>query len=90
MDTAIQAEEGLETLLKRIRPDAIVLDNVIMFPAIANAEVPWIRVVSCAETEIPDPNVPALSFRAWRRTIRRARDFEAALSCRDRPGASAL
>ena len=58
VDTAIQAEAGLETLLKRIKPDAIVLDNVIMFPAIANAGVPWIRVVSCAETEIPDPNVP--------------------------------
>ena len=58
VDTAIQAEAGLETLLKRIRPNAIVLDNVIMFPAIANAGVPWIRVVSCAETEIPDPNVP--------------------------------
>lgn len=58
VDTAIQAEQGLDTLLKRIRPDAIVLDNVIMFPAIANAGVPWVRVVSCAETEIPDPNVP--------------------------------
>jgi len=58
VDTAIQAEKGLETLIKRIKPDAIVLDNVIMFPAIANAGVPWIRVVSCAETEIPDPNVP--------------------------------
>ena len=58
VDTAIQAERGLERLLKRIKPDAIVLDNVIMFPAIANAGVPWIRVVSCAETEIPDPNVP--------------------------------
>ncbi|MAY61144.1 MAG: glycosyl transferase family 1 [Rhizobiales bacterium] len=58
VDTAIQAEQGLESLLKRIKPDAIVLDNVIMFPAIANAGVPWIRVVSCAETEIPDPNVP--------------------------------
>lgn len=58
VDTAIQAERGLDSLLKRIKPDAIVLDNVIMFPAIANAGVPWIRVVSCAETEIPDPNVP--------------------------------
>ena len=58
VDTAMQAEAGLEALLKRIKPDAIVLDNVIMFPAIANAGVPWIRVVSCAETEIPDPNVP--------------------------------
>ena len=58
VDTAIQVEAGLKLLLKRIKPDAIVLDNVIMFPAIANAGVPWIRVVSCAETEIPDPNVP--------------------------------
>ncbi len=58
VDTVIQAEAGLETLIRRIKPDAIVLDNVIMFPAIANAGVPWIRVVSCAETEIPDPNVP--------------------------------
>jgi len=58
VDTAIHAEKGLESLIKRIRPDAVVLDNVIMFPAIANAGVPWIRVVSCAETEIPDPGVP--------------------------------
>ena len=59
VDTVIQAESGLETLIKRIRPDAIILDNVVMFPAIANAGVPWVRVVSCAETEISDPNVPS-------------------------------
>lgn len=58
VDTAVQVEAALGLLLKRIKPDAIVLDNVIMFPAIANAGVPWIRVVSCAETEIPDANVP--------------------------------
>ena len=58
VDTAIRVEAGLSQLLKQIRPDAIVLDNVIMFPAIANAGIPWIRVVSCAETEIPDANVP--------------------------------
>ncbi len=58
VNTAIQVEAGLELLLKQIKPDGIVLDNVIMFPAIANAGVPWVRVVSCAETEIPDANVP--------------------------------
>lgn len=58
VDTAIRAEDGLETLLKRIKPAGIVLDNVIMFPAIANAGVPWVRVVSCTETEIPDAHVP--------------------------------
>ena len=41
-----------------MKPDAIVLDNVVMFPAIANAGVPWVRVVSCAETEIPGRRVP--------------------------------
>lgn len=58
VDTAISVEEDLAGLLTRIKPDAIVLDNVIMFPAIANAGCPWMRVVSCAETELPDPNVP--------------------------------
>ena len=58
VDTAIRVEEPLRQVLARLKPDAIVLDNVVMFPAIANAGVPWIRVVSCAETEVPDPNVP--------------------------------
>lgn len=58
VDTAIKAEEPLRRLIAQIRPDAIVLDNVVMFPAIANAGVPWIRVVSCAETELPDAAVP--------------------------------
>lgn len=58
VDTAIKAEEPLRRLIAQIKPDAIVLDNVVMFPAIANAGVPWIRVVSCAETELPDPGVP--------------------------------
>jgi len=58
VDTAIRAEEPLRRLIGQIRPDAIVLDNVVMFPAIANAGVPWVRVVSCAETEVPDASVP--------------------------------
>lgn len=58
VDTAMQVEDSLAALLLRINPDGIVLDNVIMFPAIANAGVPWTRVVSCAETEIADPAVP--------------------------------
>lgn len=58
VDTAIAAEEPLRQLLAQLKPAAIVLDNVVMFPAIANAGVPWVRVVSCAETELPDPLVP--------------------------------
>ncbi|QRM57361.1 glycosyltransferase [Sinorhizobium sp. BG8] len=58
VDTAIRVEEPLRQLLARLKPDAIVLDNVVTFPAILNAGVPWVRVVSCAETEIADPLVP--------------------------------
>jgi len=58
VDTVEAAEEGLEALLTRIKPDAILLDNVIMFPAIIRAGCPWVRVVSCAETELPDAQVP--------------------------------
>lgn len=58
VDTAVNAEAPLRQLLSRLKPDAVVLDNVIMFPAIAAAGCPWVRVVSCAETELPDAEVP--------------------------------
>lgn len=58
VDTVIAVEESLEALLAQIRPDMILLDNVIMFPAILRSGRPWVRVVSCAETEIPDAKVP--------------------------------
>jgi UDP:flavonoid glycosyltransferase YjiC (YdhE family) len=58
VDTAIAAETPLRQLLARLKPDAVVLDNVVMFPALAASGVPWVRMISCAETELPDANVP--------------------------------
>lgn len=58
VDTAVGAETALRQLLARLKPDAIVLDNVVMFPALATSGIPWVRVISCAETELPDQNVP--------------------------------
>lgn len=58
VETAVVAEAPLRQLLARLRPDVVVLDNVVMFPAIATAGCPWVRVVSCAETELPDLAVP--------------------------------
>ncbi len=58
VDTAMRIEEPLRQLLARLKPDVIVVDNVITFPAVVNAAVPWVRVVSCAETEIPDAQIP--------------------------------
>lgn len=58
VDTAVRAEQGLSKILSQISPDLIVLDNVIMFPAVANQGCPWVRVVSCAENELPDDKIP--------------------------------
>jgi MGT family glycosyltransferase len=58
VDTATGAEAALRQLLTRLKPDVVVLDNVVMFPALATSGIPWVRVVSCAETELPDPKVP--------------------------------
>ncbi|NDW44150.1 glycosyltransferase [Ruegeria sp. PrR005] len=58
VNTVEKVEDALSDLLSMIQPDAILLDNVIMFPAVARANCPWVRVVSCAETELPDANVP--------------------------------
>lgn len=59
VETAIGAEAPLAALLTRLRPDTVVLDNVVMFPAIARAGCPWVRIVSGAETEIPDDAIPS-------------------------------
>lgn len=58
VDTAIGAEAALRQLLERLKPDAVVLDNVVMFPALATSGIPWVRMISCAETELPDTTVP--------------------------------
>jgi MGT family glycosyltransferase len=58
VDSAVIAEEGLRAHLERIKPDLIAVDNVILFPAIKNAGCPWVRVISCSENEIADPDIP--------------------------------
>ncbi|PRC91156.1 glycosyltransferase [Solimicrobium silvestre] len=56
--SVIRIEVPLRQLLSRLKPAAIVVDNVIAFPAVINSGIPWVRVVSCAETEITDPDIP--------------------------------
>ncbi len=58
VDSAKWAEKDLPGVLGRIKPDMICVDNVIMFPAIKQFGVPWVRIISCSENEIPDPKVP--------------------------------
>lgn len=58
VDSVVAAERPLRQLLAKLQPDAVVLDNVAMFPALATAGCPWIRMISCAETELGDPRIP--------------------------------
>ena len=58
VDSAIISHEGLTRHLARIKPDVVCVDNVILFPAIKATGKPWIRIISCSENEISDPDIP--------------------------------
>jgi MGT family glycosyltransferase len=58
VDSAIISHEGLTEHLQRIKPDVVCVDNVILFPAIKRTGRPWIRIISCSENEIADPDIP--------------------------------
>ncbi|MBS0397706.1 MAG: glycosyl transferase family 1, partial [Proteobacteria bacterium] len=55
VDSARHAQADLPRVLSQIAPDLICVDNVILFPAIKQQGVPWVRIVFCTENEIEDP-----------------------------------
>ena len=62
VETARWAEKDLPGVLDQVRPDVICVDNVILFPAIKRyakeQRIPWVRIISCSENEIEDPDIP--------------------------------
>jgi MGT family glycosyltransferase len=48
----------LTQIIERTRPDVIVEDNVVCFPALMTAGVPFVRIVSCNPLEVTDPDIP--------------------------------
>ena len=48
----------LAAIVERVHPDIIVEDNVVGFPALMTAGVPYVRIVSCNPLEIKSPDVP--------------------------------
>ena len=58
VETAVWAQKSLPEVLERVKPDLICVDNVILFPAIKQYGKPWVRIISCSENEIPDPDIP--------------------------------
>ncbi|WP_067801246.1 glycosyltransferase [Actinomadura formosensis] len=51
-------EPRLKEIIGRVRPDVIVEDNVVCFPALTTAGVPFVRIVSCNPLEVKSPEVP--------------------------------
>src|SRR5262245_22910225 len=49
---------GLGDLLADLCPDLIVNDNVALYPDTERAGCPWVRMISCSENEIGDPDIP--------------------------------
>ena len=58
VETAVWAEKDLPKALDEIKPDLICVDNVVLFPATKRYGVPWVRIISCSENEIEDPDIP--------------------------------
>jgi MGT family glycosyltransferase len=55
-------EPRLREILDTVRPDVVVEDNVVCFPALLTSEAPFVRIVSCNPLEVPDDGVaPAFS-----------------------------
>lgn len=58
IDGAKYVNARLKEIFDEIRPDVIVEDNVVAFPAIVTSKIPWVRIVSCNPLELKDPNLP--------------------------------
>jgi len=58
IDGAKYCEPQLREVIARTRPDVIVEDNVVAFPALTTADAPFVRIVSCNPLEVPGADVP--------------------------------
>ncbi len=62
IDGAIYCEPQLKQIIERVRPDVIVEDNVVAFPALVASGAPFVRIVSCNPLEMKGPDIaPAYS-----------------------------
>jgi MGT family glycosyltransferase len=55
---ATYGQGRLGEIFTEVQPDVIVQDNVVAFPAVLAAGVPWVRIVSCNPLELPDAALP--------------------------------
>jgi MGT family glycosyltransferase len=58
IDGALYVDHRLREIYEEARPDVVVEDNVVCFPALPASDVPWVRIVSCNPLELKDPGLP--------------------------------
>ena len=58
IDGAKYCEPRLREIVAKHRPDVIVEDNVVLFPALVTSGAPFVRIVSCSPLEVTGPDVP--------------------------------
>jgi MGT family glycosyltransferase len=58
IDGSVYCEPQLTAIIDRVRPDVIVEDNVVCFPALLTADAPFVRIVSCNPLEVKGPDIP--------------------------------
>jgi UDP:flavonoid glycosyltransferase YjiC (YdhE family) len=58
IDGARYCEPQLREILDRVRPDVVVEDNVVCFPALLGASAPFVRIMSCNPLELPGADIP--------------------------------
>jgi len=57
-DGSRYVDDRLREIFDEVRPDVIVEDNVVAFPAIGHSGRPWARIVSCNPLEVKDGAIP--------------------------------
>ena len=58
VDGARFVDPRLGEIFEEVRPDVIVEDNVVSFPAISASGRPWVRIASCNPLEMKDAALP--------------------------------
>ncbi len=58
IDGSMYVDERLAEIFATLKPDVIVEDNVVAFPAMIASGIPWVRSVCCNPLELQDSALP--------------------------------
>jgi MGT family glycosyltransferase len=58
IEGAQYCEPRLREIIARQRPDVVVQDNVVSFPALMTSDAAFVRIVSCNPLEVRGPGIP--------------------------------